>query len=176
MTDEVKNREVLDAMRSARVPRVYHSTEVTLTTASAKAKKVFEWMCGDGSTACRKLQGVVEFVGTDKDTTDAFYLYGRGLVMNSVALCNFNALDLAEADAETGELIRKQRVLAIAGFTNEGINPLTERERYRLEWRLIEWLQGGNSIVFLNDVVLASDKVYSSRFRNIIKPFILAQF
>ena len=165
LTDEA----IVKALSGAGVPKRYRDKERKLSQAEPFGPRLLDMIETGGLAKDLSLGGVIELLGAEAETTDAFYMSVRSLILKRCPIKIINALDMIDADNEWTSGLQEHGVLAIEGLTptSAGDDPFGTH-RSVIEWQLIHWLNDERGLVILSDVEIVEDERWSQRFRRIL--------
>lgn len=172
--------EILRAMSYAGVPMNYQDPELSIMEQGKIGTRLGLWLRTGGAKGISKKGRVIEVVGSESSTCDAFYMFIRALVIRRVPVVALDC-DVLWSIIESGSPLEDDRldgrgVLAIDGLITEKRLPFTAEQMARIEWFLLRWLSTGKSIIMLNDLPFVTEEKrpesnpFSSRFINRLKP------
>ena len=166
---KLSDESIVKALTGAGVPKRYRHKERKLRDATPYGPPLLDMIETGGLAKDLAGGGVLELIGHEAETTDAFYLGVRSLILKRCPIHTINALRFIDADEEWRAGLFDHRVLAIEGLTPTcgGDDPFGAH-RSAIEWQLIHWLNGDRGLVILSDVEIAGDERWSQRFRRIL--------
>jgi hypothetical protein len=160
---------IIKALTGAGVPKRYRHKEAKLREAEPFGPALLDMVETGGLAKDLATGSVLEILGTDAGTTDAFYLTVRGLILKRCPIRVVNALHFIDAEQEWIESLMEHQVLAIEGMTPTcaGGDPF-DAHRSVIEWQLMHWLNGERGLLLLSDVEITEDERWSQRLRRTI--------
>jgi len=165
-TDE----QIIEALALAGVPKLYRRKDVGLKASCGVIGNSLSELLKAGGHRGLLEGGVIEIRGTSVETTKAFYLLVRELVVRNMPASVLFAEDLrpSRITDDIYTQLLEYKILAVEGLTPHKCNPFGA-EAQTVEYRLRRWLDQGLGLIILTDGQISDCGVWSKRFCDLLE-------